>query len=505
MQELVTKATIEEMVAHRDKAIALYRHAFEKIAEADEAMTAAHMAKEPFQAESIVYTDDRIDEVAAFRNAVKLPKRTEFAHVAERLTDIQFWTWLIQKGELQRLMDKTAKDQLRTQLAYKPMRSKQGANSRELIDEDEIAKSFPPVTVENVVATLEHFVGDAGAIFRRGVAVSFSKLDRRFRSHDGFKIGSRIVLDGLLGYRDTRFGGNSFDTYGERFDMLQDIERAFAILDDCEGSNFTTTRYAIAEEAKSQRARRQFEVDTEYFKIRAFMNGNVHLWMRRDDLVRKVNKLLGEYYGEVVADGQSKDDPLSRESTSRMAAYVSRDRDLFPTPDAVRDRVIEAARLYRDERLRVLEPSAGVGNLAIGAINKGCDVTMIEIDPARANGLCLLLNQRVYHADFLRVTPDQTGIYDRVIMNPPFTGERDIDHVNHALKFLKPGGILVAVMSAGTEFRETKKTIAFRAMVEKMPVDRYGRRGVFEDLPAGSFSEVGTNCNTVLLTVQKPA
>lgn len=505
MQELMTRATIEEMVAHRDKAIGLYRHAFGKISEAHDAMMAAHSAKDPFRAESIVYTDDRVDEVGAFRNAVKLPDAGQFAHVAERLTDIQFWTWLIQKGDLQRLMDKEAKSQLRTQLAYKPLRSKHGANSRELIDEDEIGKSFPPVTVENVEATIQHFMMDSGTIFKRGVANAFSKLDRRFRSHDGFKIGSRIVLDGLLGFRDTRFGGNSFNCYGERFDTLQDIERAFAVLDGREGSNFTTTKWAIEQEAMRQRDRRQFEVDSDYFKVRCFMNGNVHLWMTRADLVRKVNKLLAEYYGEVVGDGQSKDDPLTR----TKGPLAIRDFDLFPTPDEVRDRVIEAACLsrgYRDDdrALRVLEPSAGLGNLAIAAINQGCDVTLVELEPARAAALSGLLNQRVYRADFLQVSPEMTGLFDRVIMNPPFTGERDIDHVNHALKFLKPGGILVSVMSAGTEFRETKKAIAFREKVEKMSAaSKWDRRqGVFRDLPEGSFREAGTNCNTVLLTVK---
>ena len=44
----------------------------------------------------------------------------------------------------------------------------------------------------------------------------------------------------------------------------------------------------------------------------------------------------------------------------------------------------------------------------------------------------------------------------------PFDLERDIDHVTHALKFLKSDGYLTAIMSAGTEFRETKKAKAFR-------------------------------------------
>ena len=84
----------------------------------------------------------------------------------------------------------------------------------------------------------------------------------------------------------------------------------------------------------------------------------------------------------------------------------------------------------------------------------------------------------------------------RVAMNPPFDRERDIDHVMHALTFLKPGGVLTAIMSAGTEFRETRKSKAFRALMAEMGAE-------WSDLPAGSFSSVGTNVNTIILTVKR--
>jgi 16S rRNA G1207 methylase RsmC len=75
---------------------------------------------------------------------------------------------------------------------------------------------------------------------------------------------------------------------------------------------------------------------------------------------------------------------------------------------------------------------------------------------------------RVYNQDFLTFSPDVTGLYDRVVMNPPFDRERDIDHVLHALKFLKEDGFLTAIVSAGTEFRETKKATAFREHMKKL-------------------------------------
>lgn len=56
--------------------------------------------------------------------------------------------------------------------------------------------------------------------------------------------------------------------------------------------------------------------------------------------------------------------------------------------------------------------------------------------------------------------------------------------------------VALAIMSAGTEFRETRKAAAFRKLVAD-------NGGAFEDMPAGSFAEVGTYVNTVIVTMHK--
>nr|XP_022912401.1 uncharacterized protein LOC111423400 [Onthophagus taurus] len=124
-------------------------------------------------------------------------------------------------------------------------------------------------------------------------------------------------------------------------------------------------------------------------------------------------------------------------------------------------------------------------------------VDCIEVQPHLAHALeAENVYSKVLCADFLAVTPDLNRLYDRVVMNPPFDRERDIDHVVHALKFLKPDGRLIAIMSAGTEFRQTAKAIAFRKLMQDMGA-------TWRDLPHNSFSEVGTNVNTGFITVRK--
>lgn len=504
--ELVPRATIEDVVRYRDEAIRLYESAFDKIEEAHGSIQAAHMMAERAHPGVTSYNHDRAEELQEFYNAIRLPRKDRYLRTARRLTDINAWSWIIQSTDLERLMDHEAKEALREQMKFVPER----ANHRgELINQNEIARGLPELTVENVLATLERFIGDAGMIFRRGIANAFSKLDRRFRSHDGFKVGSRVILT----YVFDEWGKLR---WGRTRDTLIDIERVFAVLDGHPESNFQSAIVAMEGDRRAPGGPRQSEAETAYFKIRGFKNGNAHLWFTRDDLVEKVNKLLAEHYGEVIGDGaQADDDPLADIKTLPAKRY-----GFYPTPDDAATNLLDRFPLLQPKdrpALRILEPSAGTGNLARRCVQsiKALDewsggrarhaenyrfdnkVDCVEMQPHLAGALeAEGIYNRVWCRDFLTVSPDATGSYDRIVMNPPFDRERDIDHVNHALRFLAPGGKLVSIMSAGTEFRQTRKAVAFRELIAQMG-------GEFRDLPAGSFASVGTYVNTLVLTVTK--
>lgn len=162
----------------------------------------------------------------------------------------------------------------------------------------------------------------------------------------------------------------------------------------------------------------------------------------------------------------------------------------FPTPVAVVQRVIELADLRPG--LEVLEPSAGSGAIASAAATAGAVVDCIERDPGYAAVLTEEHAARTLTvADFLTVPP--RPIYDRIVMNPPFTKGADMLHVEHALRFLKPDGLLVSVMSWAVTFHG-RKTAKFRALVE-------ARGGTVEAVAEGAFKESGTDVDTVIVTI----
>jgi len=491
MTELIVRSSIEAIVAHRDQALDLYEVAFEKIREASEAVKAAEAAVSSACGDHRPkYSHAQAPEVDAFHNAVALPDASQYLRVARRLTDIQVWGALIERTDMDHLMDKQAKDQLREQMAYIPEKTDRDGV---LINEEEISKGLPPVDVDIIEATLQGLVEDSGAIFRRGIANAFSELDRRFRSHDGFKIGSRVILSGAF---DT---WGSWNYYRNLRDTMTDIERVFLVLDG-KGprANYGGIVGAIEADRKklSTYGGAQSEHEGDYFKVRIFKNGNAHVWFTRKDLLVKVNKLLAEHYGAVVGDGVDlPDDPEA--GLHNQAVGHAKNFGFFPTPPAIIKRVIEEAQMYGPDPLLVLEPSAGRGDISAKVACDGYRVDVCEIQPELASRLKdSELYCRVFETDFLKMSPSYYSAYDRVLMNPPFDRGRDVDHVVHAWKFVRPGGRLVAIMSAGTEFRSDRKTTAFRALVER-------ERGRFQDLPAGSFSEHGTNVNTILLTISK--
>ena len=75
---------------------------------------------------------------------------------------------------------------------------------------------------------------------------------------------------------------------------------------------------------------------------------------------------------------------------------------------------------------------------------------------------------------------------------------RDVAHISHALKFVKPGGRLVAIASTHWQNVETKPAQAFKAMLASLGAN-------VESVPPGAFKESGTDVPTTLITLDVPA
>lgn len=170
---------------------------------------------------------------------------------------------------------------------------------------------------------------------------------------------------------------------------------------------------------------------------------------------------------------------------------VPQDFGYFPTPPAVVEKLREVGQI--SEGMVALEPSAGRGAIAAALEAAGLVVDCVELLPENARHLHGAGYRSVHIGDFLTVEP--APLYDRVVMNPPFDKKRsDIHHVLHALKFLKPRGLLVAVMPTGVMFREDALSRDFRGIVS-------ARSGSIVNLPDASFKASGTLVSTCIAVI----
>lgn len=179
-----------------------------------------------------------------------------------------------------------------------------------------------------------------------------------------------------------------------------------------------------------------------------------------------------------------------------LSGGVGRKQELgqFDTPPEIAARVVSLAEI--EPGMRVLEPSAGIGCLALPALRAGAQVLAVEIDQKRSLRLVSELtghDAMVLEGDFLTfAAAGQIGIFDRVVMNPPFARQADIDHVMAAERRLKPGGVLVAVMSAGIGFRTNSKTFFFRQWLAE-------RGDIVDHLAADAFRPSGTSVSACIV------
>ena len=172
---------------------------------------------------------------------------------------------------------------------------------------------------------------------------------------------------------------------------------------------------------------------------------------------------------------------------------LQQEYQFFETPADIADwLVMLAGGIHEDDA--VLEPSAGRGAL-INAIHRACPsvtVECYELMPENREFLHTLDNVILLEDDFTK----SVGSYTKIIANPPFSGNQDIDHVRLMYERLERGGTLAAITSHHWRFSSEKKCIDFRDWLDKVG-------GKTFEIDAGEFKESGTTISTVAIVITK--
>lgn len=216
------------------------------------------------------------------------------------------------------------------------------------------------------------------------------------------------------------------------------------------------------------------------------------LYKRVDEVLRALG---GKWVGRKIQAHVFEIDPAAvLEVAIQTGSYIKpQDFGYFPTPDDLVARVLDMADIKPG--MALLEPSAGRGAFArrmADVVGGQQHVTVCELLSSNAQKLREAGFDRVIEGDFLSMAPEP--IYDRIIMNPPFSGGADIKHVAHAAKFLKPDGRLLAITSPNWTFANNRAAQDFRSFVEES-------EGEVQEVAAGAFKESGTNVATRIIAL----
>lgn len=185
--------------------------------------------------------------------------------------------------------------------------------------------------------------------------------------------------------------------------------------------------------------------------------------------------------------------------TGGESVNLKKEFQFYATPSELAARMVDMAELSENDGRgfgRILEPSAGQGAIvkAIHEVTGGATVICYELMDINRNVLKKITGASVIGDDFMKA--DKSSRYDRIIANPPFTKNQDIDHIRLMYDLLESGGILVSLSSISWTFGSNKKQIQFKEWLTD--IDAYT-----EEIPEKTFKESGTNIKTILIKIRK--
>lgn len=223
--------------------------------------------------------EQEMNEVARYciptEVSIRLTKEEIAKHVNRSL-----WNAAMDKTGFKQLMDTEALNQFKDSLQRDP----------------------PDFTIDNIRSHFLTMFQDADMMFKRGLVNVFRKLDSSYRTNEKepFKVGSKVIL----GYTFTNWSGYlqvGYGMYNHGTDRLNDIDRVFKTLDG-KKHHPRELECAINDKFKSTR---EYIYEDDYYRIKGFKNGNMHLEFKRADLLEKANDIIAEVYGGTIPDARA--------------------------------------------------------------------------------------------------------------------------------------------------------------------------------------------------------
>ena len=248
-KELVIPKTIRDMIEARNASISLYSQALRLIEESEKGLKEIDHYLFPYRATP----DMSLEE---FRKEL----------------DQRLWRHALDKTGFFQFMDRQAHREFDAGLDKNP----------------------PEFSEDNIRSTLLEVASQADELFARGLVNVFRRLSKEHKSNtnEPFKVNRKAVMTYMLDtYWAKASGGGLKISYRQgASDEINDIDRVIKVLDGKE-HHPRALEIAINEAFQTSNV-----YEDEYYLIRGFRNGNLHITFKREDLLDKANKVISQYY-----------------------------------------------------------------------------------------------------------------------------------------------------------------------------------------------------------------
>lgn len=174
---------------------------------------------------------------------------------------------------------------------------------------------------------------------------------------------------------------------------------------------------------------------------------------------------------------------------------LKKEFQFFATPPELADHLVALADICDD--CTVLEPSAGQGAIIDAIHRQFPDLRVFYCELMDINRKILASRPNV--GWFGNDVFDETNgfvRFDRIVANPPFSKNQDIDHIQKYWEMLEYDGILVSVASRHWTFSQNQKETDFRDWLDDIGAD-------VQEIEPGTFKESGTLVGAMIIKAVK--
>lgn len=381
------------------------------------------------------------------------------------------------------------------------------------------AKNLVDFTYDNALCTLESWLNNGEKFFIDRVDSVFTKLSHGHLTNHPNGFNRKMIFTYAVEQSVAKLdcGSIRYESRRKFQDLRAIIAIAHGLPNPDDHSNFFDSLSRVP-------YGRTIEIDDGLWALRVFKNGNIHVWVEpetaitlnwylakkypntlatRDVAKSKVRKhfsyfsesapkdllsgldvlgsrgqltkqqevLLNKFTGLSLENCAGVNTQELKNTFNKIGVPDIKSYQFYPTPSAVTETIKDYIGNYVCSTDKFLEPSAGHGAIAglYPANFTAYEIFAPFIDVLTAKGI------NAEKKDFLEVKGNRE--FDKVIMNPPYSFNRCMTHLEHAFSFIKPDGEILIVAPTGNKNKLEQICLKFRKSLHELKAFD----GVFED------------------------